>query len=222
MYPNRHWADPTEHYFGVRLWAAGQVAALEEEMLQLASLAEAGASDRDVIIAYNRAMAYYTVFSPLFSTGAVKGSIAQLARELTSARAALRGAAMRTELARAARAGAAVALNLGEVVEAFVPNRTSTIKVLAAILGQARTADTLGGFGVEQQRDAIFALYNGYASSGDAEKSAEDTRSFIGQSLFPIDARLQIIPATDVSEQPDKKRQYIEALSAVKSKLKLP
>ena len=55
--------------------------------------------------------------------------------------------------------------------------------------------------GVDQQRDAIFVLYNAYTSSGDAEKSACDMRGFIGQSLFPVDARFQIIPASEFSDQ---------------------
>jgi hypothetical protein len=222
MYPNRHWSDPADHYFEVRLWAAGQLAALEQELLQLAGLAEAGASDREVVIAYNRAMAYYTVFSPLFSTGAVKGSIADAARQLTLARGALVGRARRGELAGAARAGASALMTVDAAVEACNPDRASTMKMLAAILGQAHTPDTLGGFGVEQQRDAIFALYNAYASSADAEKSAADTRGFVGQSLFPINERFQIVPATELAEEREKNRQYKAALLAVKAKLKLP
>ena len=41
---------------------------------------------------------------------------------------------------------------------------------------------------VRQQRDAIFALYNAYASMPGAAKAVTDNRDLIGQKLFPVDA----------------------------------
>jgi len=212
-YSNRHWNDPHDDkdplapYFGARLWAAGQVVSLHDALEQLAARAEvAGTADREVFGAYNQAMSHYTVFSPAFSTGAIKGSMTEVAAQVTAARVVLVGGpAKRPDLAKSAHAAAAAVEKLYDATRSYEPTQESTLKLVAVLVKQTTTADTLGGFGIEQQRDAIFALYNAYATSPGAPKAATDTRDAIGQKLFPQDAGGKLIKPEKVPPADFKK-----------------
>lgn len=221
-YPNRHWNDPHDakdplaSYFGARLWASGQVVSLHDALEQIAIRAETpGTADKELYGAYNQAMSHYTVFSPAFSSGAIKGSMAEVTAQVTAARAVLTGgAAKRPDLAKAAHAAAAADEKLYDAVRAYQPDEATTLKLVKVLINQTTTADTLGGFGIEQQRDAIFALYNAYASVPGAAKTVTDTRDLIGQKLFPVDAGGKLIKADKVPVA-DYKKALAEVKAAV-------
>ena len=80
----------------------------------------------------------------------------------------------------------------------------------------AATLVTLGGFGIEQQRSSIFALYNAFAESADGNDAAKATRDEIGQSLFPLDANNQLLSPFKVAAA-----DHTAAIAAVKGKLKM-
>jgi hypothetical protein len=221
-YPNRHWNDPHDEkdplasYFGARLWASGQVVSLRDALEQLATRAQTtGTADKELFGAYNQAMSHYTVFSPAFSSGAIKGSMADVTAQVTAARAVLTGgAAKRPDLAKAAHAAAAAAEKLYDAVKTYEPDQASTLKLVGVLVKQTATADTLGGFGIEQQRDAIFALYNAYASMPGAAKAVTDNRDLIGQKLFPTDAAGKLIKPDQIPVA-DYKKALAEVKAAV-------
>lgn len=219
-YGNRHWTDPTDKYFTAKLWAAGQAAALEAAMKQLAERADpkSGATQAAITTAYNQAYAHYAVFSPLFGAagGGVAGDIASVAAQLTAASKVVSDPAKRADLGKAATAGAAAAAKLNAAVEGWQPAKPSAMKVLAAVVNN-KVLPGLGGFGVEQQRSAIFALYSGYAGSADGQADAEagGNVDLIGQKLF-VDAEGK---PTDPFKVPAA--QHTAAVNEIKAKLKL-
>ena len=187
IYGNRHWTDPTDKYFAAKLWAAGQAAALESAMRQLAERADpkSNANQAAITTAYNQAYAHYAVFAPLFAAGGVAGDVNTVAAQLAAAQKVLAVPAQRDALGKAATAGAAAAGKLNAAVENWQPNKDQAMKVLGAVINN-KVLPGLGGFGVEQQRSAIFALYSGYAGSADGQKDAgaQANVDLIGQTLF--------------------------------------
>ena len=217
IYANRHWNDPADKYFGAKLWAAGQAAALEAALRQFGERADprSGAAAKDVTAAYDQAQSHYMIFSPVFSAGGVAGDMNTVAGQLAEAQKALADPAKRAEVTKAALAAADAAHGLNAAIEKWQPTKDQVMKVLTAQLGQAGMVD-LGGFGIEQQRTGIFALYNAYAGSADAPADAGDTRDFVGQTLFPLDDKG--VPLSPFKVTP---AQHKEAVAAVKAKLKM-
>ena len=124
--------------------------------------------------------------------------------------------AKRADLGKAAQSAAAAAAKLHAAVEGWQPTKDQTMKVLKAVADNA-TLPKLGGFGIEQQRSAIFALYSGYAGSADGQKDAEAAGNvdMIGQQLFlGADGK-----PTDPFKVPPA--QHTAAVTAIKAKLKL-
>ena len=218
IYGNRHWTDPTDKYFASRLWAAGQAAALESAMRQLAERADpkSGATQAEVTTAYNQAYAHYAVFAPLFSAGGVAGDINTVAAQLTAASKVLNDSTKRADLGKAATAGAEAAVKLNAAVENWQPTKDQAMKVLAAVINN-KVLPGLGGFGIEQQRSGIFAIYSGYAGSADGAGDAEAAGNvdLIGQKLF--------IGADGAPTDPFKvpAAQHTAAVNEIKAKLKL-
>jgi hypothetical protein len=216
-YNHRHWDDPTTNYFGAQLWAAGQAVSLREAMEQLAERATADKDGKDqanVTAAYIQAYAHYQVFSPLATQ--IKVNLGPINAGLTAANKSLSGAANRAALAKAATDTAKAVEATFPTVKAWTPDKASVMAVLTAVANQA-TADSLGAFGIEQQRDAIFAMYNAYAGSADGQKdpAAQGNVGVIGQKLFPQDPN-GFVPADKVD-----KNQYKAGLAEVKTALKV-
>jgi hypothetical protein len=217
-YPNRHWTDPTDKYFGAKLWAAGQAAALQASLRQLAERGDpkSGATPADLNVAYAQALAHYTIFAPLFSAGGVQGDIATIAAQLGAAQKGIADPAKRAEVTKGASAAVAAADKLTPVVDKWQPSKAVLTKILAAELAQPQFLSNLSsGFGIEQQRDTIFALYKAIADT-DKEAGAEDNVNFIGQKLFPLDDKGAPIVASKVPAA-----QHNAAVAEVKGKLKM-
>ena len=220
-YESRHWEDPAEDFFAARLWSAGQSAAVGDALRQLASRAadpsaagEAGSAA--LRGAYEQAAAHAAVFRPLFTTGDAGGRFDAVDRSMTAMRPLLSDPSRRGELADAARSAASAADALAPVVEGFKPGKASTQKLLAAILSQAPPDDT-AGFGIEQHRDAILALFEAWAAgNGVAKVKADEDRKQIGEKLFPSDAAGRLIPAKELDAA-----RYKAAVAEVKAKLGL-
>jgi predicted CxxxxCH...CXXCH cytochrome family protein len=218
-YNNKHWNDPHDAkdplapMFEARLWAAGQVASLHEALEQLATRAEtAGTPDADIYNAYNQAMSHYTVFSPAFSTGAIKGNMAQVTAQVTATRAVLQAKDKRADLAKAAHAAAAEVAKLDDAVRAYEPTAASSLKLAQAIAGTPMAA-TLGAFGIEQQRDAIFAQYDAYANAAGNPPAAATAALAVVQKLF-VDPSGKVIraekfPVADYTKTLDEVKKAI-------------
>ena len=138
IYPNRHWTDPTDQYFGAKLWAAGQVASLEAAMKQLAKRADpaSGATQQDISTAYTQAFAHYMVTAPLFAAGGATGDFNAVAKELTAAQKVLADPAKRDALKAAATNGAAAASKLTAGVEKWAPLKAFVLATTKTLLGQ--------------------------------------------------------------------------------------
>jgi len=199
-YPNKHWNDPHDDkdplapYFEARLWAAGQVASLQAAYKQLADRAANPKSTAgDITSAYNQAYAHYTVFAPLFKKdgGAVAGDFGPVTNQLIACSKLLAGD--RAKLKEEAEKGAAATKALEPAVAAYTPAKATT-QAMVSLIAKAQLADATAAFGIEQQRDALFALQDAYAKSTDGDKAAGDLRDAIGQKLF-ADASGNEVPA---------------------------
>jgi hypothetical protein len=196
-YPNRHWNDPADNYFAARLWAAGQVEALAAAMRRLADTAGGvgvadpgrGADAGEVAAAYAQAMSHLETLAPLFGPGLLPAPTFNVVRD--QAAAALHAAAdpkavadpaKRADVAQAAAAAATAAARLAPVVAGWEPTKESVAKVLSAQLAEPLTM--YGGFGVDQQRKAVYALFKSTADGPDKPADADKTLEFIGEKLF--------------------------------------
>jgi hypothetical protein len=218
VYPNRHWNDPTDKYFGAKLWGAGQAAALQAALRQLAERADAksGAGPAEIASAFNQAQAHYLVFAPAFSVGGLPAAeIAPVAAQMTALDAAMKDPAKRADVAKAAAAGADAAAKLTASVDKWEPTKDGVMKIIAAECAQPALAGLGGGFGIEQQRDAIFGLYKAFADSADKTADAQGNVDFIGEKLFPLEGNAPV----NASKIPAAK--HTAAVAEVKAKLKV-
>ena len=135
---------------------------------------------------------------------------------LTAASKSLTGAGNRAALAKAAGDAAKSATAAFPTVKAWTPDQASVMATLKGVANDPNLPN-LGPFGIEQQRDAIFALYNAYASSADGQKdaAAKTNLDLIGQKLYPADPNGPL-PAAKVT-----KDQYGAGLKDVKAALKV-
>ena len=164
-YPDRHWPED-KGYVGVKLWTVGQAVSLREAMHQLAErAADPKASAKALDEAYNQAMAHFTVFSTVFSTNAVTAD----AKNLISWGAALAAAKAKGDkpgIAKAASNASQWTTVLIPAASGINPTKATTLGLLTAITGQTDTIDKFGAQGVDQQANAVYALYNSLATSG--------------------------------------------------------
>jgi hypothetical protein len=98
---------------------------------------------------------------------------------------AARAANDRAAMARAAAEGMAATAAATDSVVAMRPDKAATLGLLRAIAGRTELAGELGEEGIAAQRDALFALYSGYASSPDKPGDAAAVVKLIEEGLYP-------------------------------------
>ncbi len=201
VYEDRHWEDPAEPYYGVKLWSAGQVVATAEAMKQIADRVGANAADAAITDAYNQAMSHYQVFAAFAEAAGLGKPAAADVEKLTAAVKA----GNKADAAAAANAVSAAANGLKSKVAGATPDKAAAVKAMNAIAGDASLAGELGLFGVEQQAFALYSMYNAYAAA-ESPADADATLEAIGALFGPMEEK----KVTD---------DYKASLDAVKGKL---
>lgn len=180
IYDDRHWHDP-DGYFAAQLWAGGQVIAVHDAMGQLAERAQAAKHPELIKQAHVQAMAYYSVFNQLFASGVLKGG-ETLAADVAKIDAGMKASKF-ADVAAAAQSAMAHADALGTTVAAFNPTKASDIKLFNAVLSERKSIE-FGERGIDQQRDAVFAIYTALATSKDKPADADAVLDLISK-MFP-------------------------------------
>lgn len=181
VYADRHWRAETG-YAAVRAWAVGQAVCLRAELRQLADWSGGGGAGDDALrVAYARAVGRATVFRPLLPAGPAGEAFDRAFASLKAAR----GANARDRTARTAAELADLTAAATEGVAKVRPDKASTLALLKAIAGRTETAGELGEDGVAAQRDAVFALYSGLATSPDKPADADAVVKMIEDGLYP-------------------------------------
>ena len=213
VYEDRHWRDPKEKYFAVKLWSAGQAVSLRDAMRQLAKRAAApapaggaaagAAKGGTVKDAYEQAMSHYAALQPfLAATGYANVAAMETQKgQLTAAMAARKNA----DVAKAATALAQSAAGAIDAAGKAKPDKASTVK---AMQGVAKTdfMKDFGRHGQEQQFYALYSLYGAYANA-EAPPDADDVTKLIADKLYAEEGK------------PFEPKAYAANIAAVRAKL---
>lgn len=213
----KHWVDE-EGYATVRLWAAGQIACLEQAMRQLAARAGDAAVDAAYVrAAADQAMAHLFCVQAIAGAGLVSpdlGPIAAAGRAIEAALPDLRVG--RATVAGAAQAAASAAAGMRPAFGAVNADRAATLRVLAALSGDAELAVRHGRRAAEQQAFALFYLHSvAYAV---AESLPEDQVKAVDDLLAPLYDQL---PFDDVDAAIDAAK-FAADVRAVAARLPRP
>jgi hypothetical protein len=209
VYEDRHWRDPKEKYFAVKLWSAGQAVSLRDAMRQLskraggAATAGGAAGAKTLADAYQQAMAHYAAVQPfLAATGypklaAIEAQKGQLVAAMTAKK--------NPEMAKAADALALSARDAIDAVGKAKPDKASTLKTMQGV-AQSDFMKSFGQHGQEQQFYAIYSLYGAYANA-EAPADADDVTKLIADKLYAEEGK------------PFAPNDYAANIAAVRAKL---